>query len=733
MRPVSTNARLVGLGCAWAVLCLAGAAAGPAAAAPAESEASAVDPRLYLRLSWNDHEIVEPCETGWRDTSGRVRPAGKPRQTGDELVFTEPCRQSWEVIGVRDELVIDFARDRIKQNWGFQTRGELTLRGVVTPAGDNPERHFEIPGYAVIGEKTQPPPLDLSRASKLYSQLQQGALFAQRFATAAKQAELAALEAQTVALAQLIAAQENLLRVTEIALRRVYNAAFDFRLSAKHLKDAAQEIRDAEAALGALRSPEQAAREARLGKFFSEMEIQRPEVMAWLDSLLDAGNEAYLPLLGEVVGRDADVIRAAAEDIKAKYAAASIGNQKALAAAMAQILDKARLLTLMQEAIYLKYKQLSPEVLAEMQATYQYRQLAPAGFRPEDLEVPRVLLTSAACLPGCCQVSADRCASPVTEAQCMGLGGVSFHLGGTCRTDSGRCGVLQPPRPDAADVETEALRRAQERLEAIATMLRELTGPGQRIPARVSRKALDSFTDQIRTALQKIEDLKQQKAELAGPIARLRQELELGRLAIDNCMETLLQQKTGLEALIMLDFYRKLIDEIRPVTLSVARLDLDKGDRVSIQVSLTPDFTGQATFDFVAAPWGWRAPLPRVKDVITFVDSPDPGSSFAPRPAVSALWNFYGKSPKLKSKWRTIAPGFGITAAFLDFNNDQAIEVGLGLTVSVFDDLIHFTYGYNLQEEFELEVAPGELVGRGREFFGLGVSLSKVVQQVTPE
>ena len=43
---------------------------------------------------------------------------------------------------------------------------------------------------------------------------------------------------------------------------------------------------------------------------------------------------------------------------------------------------------------------------------------------------------------GCCQVSADACASPVNEQQCEDLNGQSFHEGGTCRTDSGKCGVL---------------------------------------------------------------------------------------------------------------------------------------------------------------------------------------------------------------------------------------------------------------------------------------------------
>ena len=43
---------------------------------------------------------------------------------------------------------------------------------------------------------------------------------------------------------------------------------------------------------------------------------------------------------------------------------------------------------------------------------------------------------------GCCQVTADSCASPVTAEQCEEMSGLSFHEGGTCRTD-GQCGVLQ--------------------------------------------------------------------------------------------------------------------------------------------------------------------------------------------------------------------------------------------------------------------------------------------------
>ena len=43
---------------------------------------------------------------------------------------------------------------------------------------------------------------------------------------------------------------------------------------------------------------------------------------------------------------------------------------------------------------------------------------------------------------GCFQVLDDACASPTNEQQCEDMNGRSFHEGGTCRTDSGTCGVL---------------------------------------------------------------------------------------------------------------------------------------------------------------------------------------------------------------------------------------------------------------------------------------------------
>ena len=174
----------------------------------------------------------------------------------------------------------------------------------------------------------------------------------------------------------------------------------------------------------------------------------------------------------------------------------------------------------------------------------------------------------------------------------------------------------------------------------------------------------------------------------------------------------------------MLEVFNELIEGIKPVTLSLAALDLQEGDRLVLEVSLIPGTTGQTTVDFRAAPWGWSGPKPRVKEVFTFVQADAPDTDFAPRPGISALWNFYGRSPKQKSKLRTIAPGFGIGAVFLDFDGDEStIEVGLGLTMSVFDDLVHFTYGYNLQQK----VGPDD----AREYWGIGVSFSKVVEKIS--
>lgn len=636
-----------------------------AAGALADSAPNPLDPRQYLSVEWGGHDVVKICDS-------------------------DPCPPPYEVIGSRGQLKIDFSRERMKELWTFGTSGSLSVLGYVVPPGVGKDRRaIEIPGYSVIGKPLMTQPLDLARASELVSQLGQGPILARTFLLAEAKAKLAALEQKRSAFQDLIEAEEELLRITETALRRVYTEALNFRLSADHLKQAASDIQAAERVLLSKPQPETAARAANLATFFAEVADEKTTVDAWLEEVLRDENRPYLPILAQIIGRNEEVIRKVATDVRDLIAQAGMGLDEAtLLATQRRIVSLAETLMVLQEQIYLRYRSINQETLAKMQATPQYRARKLEGFDPRGLESPGTVLE--ACMP-----------PPIP------FPGVS---------------------PDERDIDAIALEKAQDRLDSIETLLRWITADSRW--GAVSDKALANFKAQIKKALQKTEDLRAKKAELDLPIWMLRDELRRRAAAWEDktCRDKVLADKEGIDLLLKLDILHALIDKIRPITLSLQGLDLDEGDRLAIVVSFIPGEPPppQITVDFQIAPWGWRGPKPRVKDIFAFVQADEPGEDFAPSPGVTALWNFYGKSPNRKSKLRTLAPGIGVGALFLNFDGDESsIEMGLGVTLSFFDDLVYLTYGYNLQEK--------TLTAGNREFFGIGLSLAQVVQKFSGE
>jgi hypothetical protein len=69
-------------------------------------------------------------------------------------------------------------------------------------------------------------------------------------------------------------------------------------------------------------------------------------------------------------------------------------------------------------------------------------------------------------------------------------------------------------------------------------------------------------------------------------------------------------------------------------------------------------------------------------------------SEFQPAPSYSILLK---RGRRDSNFWNELLkPGIGLNIAALDFNSDQSLEVGVGLTVSVFSDYLQVGYGYNL-------------------------------------
>lgn len=250
-------------------------------------ETDPLDPSNYARLTWNGHDIVRPPE-------GKV----------------------YEVIGNSGEVKIDFDRERMKDLWDFDTRGSLSLRGWVVPAGGD-RRNIEIEGYSMVGETLKVFDLDLSAAFEIVSQLLQGDRLANRLRRANREAKLAGLRAKKAALVERLSIEGRVVAETERALRAVYTEALRFTLDGRHIQDAAASIAAAETARAGAASPAAAAKAAALDSFFRDLEVQRVTLKAWLGSVLSDANRPYMPILAQIAGRSEHIVRAVAEEVQA--------------------------------------------------------------------------------------------------------------------------------------------------------------------------------------------------------------------------------------------------------------------------------------------------------------------------------------------------------------------------------------------------------------------------------
>lgn len=104
--------------------------------------------------------------------------------------------------------------------------------------------------------------------------------------------------------------------------------------------------------------------------------------------------------------------------------------------------------------------------------------------------------------------------------------------------------------------------------------------------------------------------------------------------------------------------------------------------------------------------------------------------NFAPAPGVTYQWTV---APRKNAFWRTLRPSFGVNVSFADWDDpafDQAtgqflagtkgsdIEITSGVVVGVFEGVLQFTWGANLNVE------------KNRGYFGIGFSFVNVVDRL---
>lgn len=632
----------------------------PAAVFADDHPSSPLDPALYLRLEWKGHPLHQP---------------------------------GWEVIGRRGTLNIDFDREEMKQRWRFDSQGALSIRGyVVTEDGKRP---FEIPGYSVIGKDLQVRQLDLSVGFKLVAQLIQGSRLAHRINEFNEEAEMAGLRAEAAALAALLAAEDEVIETTERELERIYLQALRFRLTDQDVLHSAANLAAARSRRSNVQSAAAAGVEAELTSFFQSIATQRATLDAWLEILLAEENAPYLSVLGQIADRDPDLIVANAKEIQElfdKTLEKEDLTQAGRQAVKRRLVKVATILIEIENDIFTRYKRSSSTMRRELQNAPQLDGSLPAGFGFDDI----VFIDDA--------IAQE--AAKVTNDDCP---------------------AMQVPAPGGPD-QKEVDRRTQERVDGIRALIMDLTGSDRFKTVEANLRA--EFRRQVESWLQARHRLAVQLAAKEGQVDGKRVEFCALTKAREELNERLKVQSEFIKLVLMTDVTHGLIDGIVPTVVSLDGLDLQRGDRLELVASLLPGSAGsppppQFTASYLVTDWGWGGPKPAVKDTLTFVRPKDGGGNYAPRPGAAAVWNWSGTSPKRNSFLRTLSPGFGIEVTFLNADDDdETIEVGLGVTMTLFNDLLHLTYGQNLQQRYELD--DGD---EARDYYGIGVSLLKVLEK----
>ena len=70
--------------------------------------------------------------------------------------------------------------------------------------------------------------------------------------------------------------------------------------------------------------------------------------------------------------------------------------------------------------------------------------------------------------------------------------------------------------------------------------------------------------------------------------------------------------------------------------------------------------------------------------------------------AVPAIAWYFKKDKVNNNTYNDLwSPGYGFTAMAMNFNDNDSFELGLGVSVTFLRDLLHVSYGYNLQTDSE--------------------------------
>lgn len=177
----------------------------------------------------------------------------------------------------------------------------------------------------------------------------------------------------------------------------------------------------------------------------------------------------------------------------------------------------------------------------------------------------------------------------------------------------------------------------------------------------------------------------------------------------------------------------KFTSSLRPGQIFLRKEDAKRGDVLRIMLlHFAPDFKTDGTAasavpltqtlaEIHIDEFGWKN---EVVDSFLLVKANDPEakSNFSGAAGASLLWSPQPRARRdtpFLSTIRSLSPSIGANVSYLDFDPDREIEIGAGVIASLFENQIHFGYGWNLN------------YGGDRGYWFLGFSFGKIQDRLT--
>lgn len=124
--------------------------------------------------------------------------------------------------------------------------------------------------------------------------------------------------------------------------------------------------------------------------------------------------------------------------------------------------------------------------------------------------------------------------------------------------------------------------------------------------------------------------------------------------------------------------------------LDLASLSLDEGDRVYLTISdVETQYHISKTFE--VKDFGLKVHL-RTPVMLIYRLSSNSDAVLSPSGGATVVFKIVDR----KIRWLEDSVRFGVNIAFLDFDDAQSIEIGLGLAVTIYNDFFEIGYGLNL-------------------------------------